>query len=273
MAVPPESNRKRKTKLEKIAELESKVKILNEENSRFRREIHSLKSTGVRDGVKVAAFPEVSAGSSGSEEKLKEAIRALKRVSVKQEVSLTALRSKARQRRAELDHKDKCIERLEEQLKAMEKAHERLKGNGTGDVGALRARLADLELKLAKEEAGKQEQSKELIASKEDVSTIRTQLDNLKGRMHRVSSSKSLRSTDSSNASSSEDLARLKRELAKKTEKIVILENDLEEARDEIFQLRKRKQTDASFPTTPAPAGADDFFSDNEDDEDEFWGT
>jgi len=264
------SSRQRKTKLEKIAELESKVKILKEENSRFRKEIYSLKTTGKDENCKARGWSNVSAGSPpSSEEKLKEALRALKRVTVNQEMSLTALRSKARQRRAELDHKDECIVKLEDQLRALRRAHEKLRGSGTDDVGALRARLADLELKLANEEAGKQEQSKKLTASKEDISTLRNQLERLKGKMQRVPSSKSIRSTDSSNASSAEDLARLKRELAKKTEKIAFLENDLEEARDEIHQLRKKKQSEASFPTTPAP-GDDDFFSDNED-EDEFW--
>ena len=155
----------------------------------------------------------------------------------------------------------------------MEIAHEKLRGTGTSDVGALITRLADLHLTLEKEQARKEQQSQQLLASKQDVTTLRTRLDRLKGRAHvqRVSSVRNLRSTESSNASSSEDMARMKRELAEKTEKIAALESDLDEANDQIHQLKQKKRFDQAFPATSVLSSEDDFFSDNEVDDDEFW--
>ena len=51
---------------------------------------------------------------------------------------------------------------LERDLKAMEIAHEKLRGTGTSDVGALIIRLADLQLTLEKEQARKEQQSQQL---------------------------------------------------------------------------------------------------------------
>ena len=56
---------------------------------------------------------------------------------------------------------------------------------------------------------------------------------------------RSLPSTDSSNASSSEDVARMNRELAKKAEKIANLESDLDEAHDQIHKLKQKKNQES----------------------------
>ena len=173
MASSLEGKKKKKTKLEKICELESSIKILKEENNRLKTEVRSSKaSKASEDASIVSEFTDgASVGGSvgGNEEKLKDALRALKRVTLKQEMSLKTLRSKAKQRRAEIEHKEQIIEKLEEENRSLKKAHEKLRGVGTDDVSSLKARVVDLELELAREEAGNEEQSKKLKESKQDI--------------------------------------------------------------------------------------------------------
>jgi DNA repair exonuclease SbcCD ATPase subunit len=281
-----EEKKQRRTKLEKICELESEMKVLKEENRRYRKEVAHLKEDDQSLVSEFSDFPSVTSPGGGggrNEEKLKDAMRALKRVTVKQEMSLKALRSKAKQRRKELEQKDSVIEQMREEIKSLKKAYDRMRGNDTDDVGRLRTRVADLELKLAKEDNKNEEQNRRLLETTENVSTLRGQLDGLKGRVRREASSQSIRSAESSHAgstrSSVEDVNRLKRELAKKMEKIANLEYDLELAREEIVEMKQTKFAldgfgdgfELDFPPTPAP-GAEDFFSGDDDDSDDFWG-
>jgi chromosome segregation ATPase len=275
MASSIEGKKKKKTKLEKICELESSIKILTEQNNRLKTEVRSLRaSKASEDASIVSEFTDgASVGGSvgGNEEKLKEALRALKRVTVKQEMSLKTLRSKTKQRRAEIEQKEQIIEKLEEETRSLKKAHEKLRGVGTDDLSSLKARVADLELHLAREEAGNEEQSKKLKESTQDIISLRDQLEKMRGRVKRAPSSRSLRSSDSVASAASEDVAKIKRELANKIEKIANLEYDLEAGRDEIHELKRKNQFDESFPVTPAP-GMDDFFSDEDEEADDFWG-
>ena len=144
----------------------------------------------------------------GNEEKLKGALKALKRVTVKQEMSLKTLRSKAKQRRAEIEQKEQIIEELKDETTSLKKAHKNLRGTGTDDVSALRVRLADLELQLARQEAGNEQQSKKLKESKEDITSLQSQLARVKGRVQRP---KSLKSADSG---ASEDVVKAEERLS-----------------------------------------------------------
>lgn len=288
-----DEKKQKKTKLDKIFELECNLKLLKEENQRYRKEVDHLKDQHHEDESQVSEYsdflrsptspPPVSGGGK-SEDKLKDALRALKRVTVKQELSLKTLRSKAKQRRGELEQKDKGIEKMREEIKSLKKAHDRMRGNETDDVGLLRQRVADLELKLATEDTKNEEQNKRLLETTENVSTLRGQLDGLKGRVPRGGGSKSGRSTGSSKAStmsSLEDVNRLKRELATKMEKIANLEYDLESAREDIVEMKQTKFAldgfgdgfETAFPPTPSPGVEDDFFGGDDDEEDDFWGT
>lgn len=266
MSSAPEVKKKKVTKLEKICELKSKVKLLKDQNKRLNKELASAKQGA-------STSDEVADGSSSSgEEKLKEALRALNRVTMKQEMSLSTLRAKARQRRQEIEHKDRIIENLEEENRSLQMAYQKLRGIGAEDEAGLRSRLFDLELQLAKQQMGDEEKTRKLKESDDNITSLRDQLDKIKGRVHRAPSSRSLKSADSS-GSNIEDVAKLKRELAKKVERIANLEYDLEIAQDEIHELKRKKQFDESFPLTPAP-GMDDFFDEEEDEEeDDYWGT
>ena len=77
MTTNNDPTRRKKTKLEKIAELESEVKILKDKNSRYERKINSLNTAGNIPSCKDAAFAKDGASvgdKNGNEEKLKEAL-------------------------------------------------------------------------------------------------------------------------------------------------------------------------------------------------------
>jgi DNA repair exonuclease SbcCD ATPase subunit len=268
--------KKKKTKLEKIAELESKLKILKEENKRLKEQQPQQHGGSLSS---VSGIPVSPSKAAGDVEKLKDALKALKRVTVKQEMTLSNLRQKAKQRRQEIDHKDKIIKKLQEENKAYEIAHEKLRaneGDKSSDVAELKGRIADLELRLAKEETSKEEQQKELKKSQDGISSLQMKLATIQGNgsrgVNRHSSSASLGSASfMSEGTTGEDLIRLKKELAKKAEKIANLQYDLELAKDEIHDLKQQSNDfGAAFPTTSTP-GSDDFF-DTDDDDDDFWG-
>ena len=169
-----------------------------------------------------------------------------------------------------MEKKTEVIVNLEAEVDALKKTHSVLVGVGGDDVSALRAKVGELQMKLAKAEVFKDERIKQMEQDNLNVNSLRTQLDKMKGgRVQRNSSNQSIRSSDSSTAM--EDVARLKRELARKTEKIANLEHDLEDARDTIHDLKQRDHFANAFPDTPAP-GMDDFFSEDEGDDD-FWGS
>ncbi|KAG7362995.1 hypothetical protein IV203_026355 [Nitzschia inconspicua] len=272
--------KKKKTKLEKIAELEGKLKILKEENIRLKekQQQHDDAETNRSIGGILVSSPSKTASDI---EKLKDALKALKRVTVKQEMSLSNLRQKAKQRRQEIDHKDKIIKSLQEENKAYRIAHEKIRasdeeGGKNSDTAALKGKIADLELMLAKEETSKEEQTKELKKSREGISSLQMKLATIQGNgsrgVNRNSSSASLGSASfMSEGTSGEDLIRLKKELAKKAEKIANLQHDLEAAKDEIHDLKQQNNFGAAFPMT-STAGSDDFFDTDDDDDDDFWG-
>jgi len=246
---------KRKTKLEKICELESNLKVLREENRRLKKRIH-------------VSQVDVSANrNQTSEERLKEALRSLKKVTVKQEMSLVSLRSKSKQRRAEIEERDRIIQTLKTEVDLLKGIDNVEVAEEEDEAAFLRARLADLKVKLAEEAAGRMEQGQKLKMSNDNVNSLQGQLNRLKGNV-RAPSSRSLRSGDSS-ASGLEDVAKLKKELARKISKIASLEFDLELARDEIHDLKQQLNVGHSFPAIAAPA-PDDFLSDDEE-EDDFW--
>ena len=196
-------------------------------------------------------------------------MRALKRVTVKQELSLSSLRSKARERRHEIEQKNDKIKELKNENKALTEVHEKMLSMDTSDVGALTAKVAELELQLARAGSKNSEQTKKLEESKESMTTLRGQLEKVRNRPQRQPSSRSVRSNEYS-LSAAEDVNRLKRELARKLETIVNLEHSLQLAEDEIHDLKQKRDLHAEFPPTPAP-GAEDFFSDDEEEEEDFW--
>ena len=83
-----DDNKRRITKTEKIAELQGQLKILRDENRRLQQESNGTNSEGLGNSSHHVSTKE--------RDKLKEALKTLKRVTVKQEVSLATLRQKSK---------------------------------------------------------------------------------------------------------------------------------------------------------------------------------
>jgi len=267
------NNAKRRiTKTEKIAELQGKLKILNDENRCMKEDAENLNSSQQR-GLGSGSSHHRTV-STKERDKLKEALRTLKRVTVKQEVSLATLRHKSKERRHEIEYKDKIIRKMELENMAFRKAHERMKNDedDDDDVSGLRRKLADLELKLAKEESSKVEQSAKLKEREAGISSLQSMLAEAKGRgVNRSHSSDSHGGLSMmSDSTAGDDIAKLKKELAKRSEKITNLQHELDICKDEIHDLKQRNQFTNAFPSTPAP-GEVDFFEDNGEEEGDFW--
>ena len=272
------------SKTEKIAELLGKLKLLTEENKQLKRESkkNSSLSADQHSGDNVERNSKSNGDSHGVRDKLKEALRALKRVTVKQEMSLATLRQRSKQRRGELEQKNKIMKKLQEENKAYRIAHEKI-GENNGNDDDLRARIADLELQLAKEENTKAEQSEKLKEREAGITSLQAKLSNMnKGGIRGVSRNASSDSSvgglsmasASSSLTSTEDVNRMKRDLAKKMEKITNLQHELEACKDEIHDLKQKDQFSSAFPgMTPAQSDDDDFFDDDDGGDDDVWAT
>jgi len=243
-----------------------KLKLVTDENRRLKEEVDANKPEGLNGSSHHKGV------SAKERDKLKEALRTLKRVTVKQEVSLATLRQKSKQRRQEIEQKDKIIKKLELENRSYRKAHERMKAENDdgGDVASLKSKLADLQLRLANEETSKAEQSEILKEREAGISSLQQMLATAKGRgVNRTHSSDSGQLSMMSDSTSGDDIAKLKKELAKRSEKITNLQHELDIAKDEIHDLKQRNQFSNAFPSTPAP-GELDFFEDSGEGDD-FW--
>lgn len=262
-----DSSKRRITKTEKIAELQGKLKLVQNENRMLKDEANKAEGLGSESSHHKGV-------SAKERDKLKEALRTLKRVTVKQEVSLATLRQKSKQRRQEIETKDKIIKKLQLENQAYRRAHERMKeeSDQDDDVAALKSKLADLQLRLANEENSKAEQSEKLREREAGISSLQAMLADAKGRgVTRSHSSDSHGQLSMmSDSTAGEDIAKLKKELAKRSEKITNLQHELDMCKDEIHDLKQRNQFTNAFPTTPAP-GELDFFEDSGEGDD-FWG-
>lgn len=242
-----------------------KLKLVTNENRRLKDEVNSFQGLGNGSSHHKGGV------SSKERDKLKEALRTLKRVTVKQEVSLANLRQKSKQRRQEIDHKDKLIKKLENENQSYRKAHERMKIDGSDDdVASLKSKIADLQLRLANEETAKAAQTEILKEKEAGISSLQTMLATAKGRgVVRTKSADSNQMSTMSDSTSGDDIAKLKKELARKSEKITNLQHDLDIAKDEIHDLKQRNQFSNAFPSTPTP-GELDFFEETGEGDD-FW--
>lgn len=260
-------SKKKKSKLEKIYELQASVKGLKEENRTLRKQIQSFKD---KDPGSAAMLDERSMGSSNNEEKLLEAMKALKRVTVKQEMSLNTIRSKAEKRRLQMAQKDEQVKELQQELKSMKQAQRaRKEADSNTDLSALRTKVEDLELRCSEQENKNKMLTLQLETSEETTKNLQKQLQSARGLMDRPASNRSLKSADTS--ASEFDLARMRKELAAKIERIVLLEFDLEMCRDELHELKQRNGNSGDYSgggQHDGGAGADDYFSEDDDDDD-----
>lgn len=258
------TERKKKSKLEKIYELQATNKGLKEENRNLRKEL-----TSNRRGTGAASLDDRSIASANTEEKLMEAMKALKRVTVKQEMSLNTIRSKAEARRKQVAQRDEQINHLQQELDTFRQAQAARKELASdGDLGNLRLKVDELEFRCAEQENRNKMLTLQLEASEDKARNLHKQLESARTLMNRQPSSRSLKSSDTS--TSEFDLLRMKKELASKIEQIVLLEFDLEMCKDELHELQQKHNAPASSANQYERATdyQDEFFSDEEDDDD-----
>jgi chromosome segregation ATPase len=257
------SEKKKKSKLEKIYELQATNKGLKEENRNLRKELQAVK---VGEG---RVYDDRSIGSANNEEKLMEAMRALKRVTVKQEMSLNTIRSKAEQRRKQVADREEEIGNLQQQIHTLKQAQKaRKQADSDGDLGNLRAQVEDLQLRCSEQENRTKMLTLQLEASEDKARSLDKQLQSARGLMDRAPSSRSLKSNDTS--ASEFDLMRMRKELASKIEKIVLLEFDLEMCKDDLHELQQKTRNEATGNGVQEKFTdyQDEFFSDDDEDDD-----
>jgi chromosome segregation ATPase len=261
--------KQKKSKLEKIYELQAANKSLKEENRTLRKQLHAASS-----GASLASS-KVDGPVTSTEAKLLEAMRALKRVTVKQEMALNTIRQKASERRRQVDDRDRKIRALQQEIKTLEDANKARQAlSSDTDIGGLRNEVEDLQLKCAEQENRVKMLTLQLEASEDKARNLQKQLDSARNLMERAGSVRSLKSTDT--AASEYDLARMRKELANKIERIVLLEFDLEMCRDELHELKQKYGVDDAFPSrvksgNTSGSGHESFSDDDEDDEDDMW--
>lgn len=267
----------KKTKLEKIAELESALKLAKEENRGLKKELHVLK--GVTDPTS-RSQRTTGAGLSDMMEttKMKDALKALKKVTINQEMSLQSLRAKASQRRKELQEKDVIIIKLQKEVTSMRKALKTIEGGG--NIRELQRAHFEAESKCMLLEDKLAESDLQLNALKKQLEI------NGSGSLRRTPSNHSLKSIESVTTVTEMDLSRMKKELATKGSRIIELENELEQIKDEMHEMKEKKMMTEAFGNdsfsifandpfhsvheTSRGKPGDDFYSDSEEEQD-FW--
>jgi DNA repair exonuclease SbcCD ATPase subunit len=245
------SVRPRKTKQEKIFELEARLKVAAEENSGLKKNIQKL-----RDGSSSSRSKNVDMGDT---DKMKDTLKAMKRVTVNQEMSLKTLRDKAQHRRKELKDKDSIIYSLQRQVRSLKKAI-----HGTGND--LEEKLNEMQKTCFEEESRSVELEERLGKSEQEVRRLQKQqgTGGARGGLKRILSNGSLKSTESNSTAAEFDVARLKKELANKTSKIVQLEMQLEALNDDMHDFQQHEAAGKDhFPSDPfATEVEDDGFAD-----------
>jgi DNA repair exonuclease SbcCD ATPase subunit len=233
------SVRPRKTKQEKIFELEARLKVAAEENNGLKKDIQKL-----RDGHGSSRSKNVD---TGDVDKMKDTVKAMKRVTVNQEMSLKTLRDKAQHRRKELKDKDSIIYSLQRQVRSLKKAI-----HGTGND--LEEKLNEMQKTCFEEETRSIELEEKLGKSEQEVRRLKKQGagGSRGGGLKRILSNGSLKSTESNSTAAEFDVARLKKELANKTNKIVQLEMQLEALNDEMHDFQQHELAGKDeFPADP----------------------
>lgn len=220
--------RLRKTKLEKIAELEADLRLFKEENRLLRKGIINQKGEGhVNDVDKT----DGQAPDTEDVERMKTALKSLKRVTVKQELSLQSMRESANDRRKQLQEKDEKISKLKQQLRSMKKTMKSMQRGESNDD--LHGRIQELETKYFDEKRKSSNLRQQAEKSDAKVKHLEEKIS-----IQQVPFNTSSRSL-SSNTSNS-DLSRIKQELAKKSSRLVSLEYELETTKEELADLRRQ---------------------------------
>lgn len=243
--ISEKSGKVKKSKLEKIFELETEVKILKRENERLnglleeRRASIGAASDSNNDNNSNSNFSNSREGGVVDEEssdaleirRMKEAFVALKNVAITQEKSLHAMRTRALERRKELESKDREIATLRKRVKTLQKIQEGLaKAKGTT---ALQGEFDELQLAYFEEQNTTAKLQAEVAEKEKAISSLQALL---KAKTEAVESSPKL-------GSSPALVAQLKKELGKKSKEVAELQHQVETLNEELHSLQSRLTT------------------------------
>jgi len=234
------SARPKKTKQDKIFELESSLKLAKEENRGLKKEVHHLKSGGKAPSRKSVDV------DVGDVDKMKDALKTLKRVTVNQERSLKSLRDKSSQRRKQLQEKDSIVHSLQRQVRSLQKT---VHANNNGGESDLKDQLIEMQ-RVCFDEESRNIELEDLLAQREqDIKRLEKEIST--GGLQRTPSTGSLKSLESTSTTAEFDVAKLKKELAHKTNKIVKLEMQVEALNDQMYDIKRRKPPEDAFGSDP----------------------
>lgn len=252
---PKDPSKKRITKDQKIAQLKSDLKLSKEENYRLRKDLE--RSSGGSGGQQ-----SNQTVNQEQQKKFREAMRAVKQVTLKQEMCIKTLRNKATQRRGELKERDELIKTLKLKVLSLENANKASQKSSGGDAD-LRSKVKELQLAYD-EIVNRKDELEEILDEKESqLESLRKQRNSQLSPLHKKHNLDNPSDVESVGSNSIQsvstagdfDVARLKTELAKKSEKILTLQMDLETVKDELYEMKQAKGTDND------PFGADDPFA------------
>jgi hypothetical protein len=244
--ISAKSGKVKKSKLDKIFELEAELKVIKGENARLHKAL-SAKNNHQNESEPASSESDPTDASDQSDKmkRMKEAFITLKNVTVTQEKSLHSMRSKALQRRKEIQQKDSDIACLQKKVKTLQRIQEGLAKAKCPE--SLKAELDELQMAYFDEQSITAKLEQKLVEKEKAVSSLQTLLQ-VKAAASRRGSVVSRRGSECSSPSldSDSEFSQLKKELGKKSRQIVELQHDLESATEKLHELRSKSQTELS---------------------------
>uniref|UniRef100_A0A7S4V9U1 Uncharacterized protein n=1 Tax=Ditylum brightwellii TaxID=49249 RepID=A0A7S4V9U1_9STRA len=243
------------TALMKINELQRANRYLRDENKKTKGELRDSKSKlkQVEAALKEeqhrhrhhANNDTAATDTSPATDKLTEAIHALRSVTLKQERKLKQLKQSQQHNNAELKDRDELIDTLSQQCDALKSAYQIKQAEslrGRREIKELQSDLAssielveDLEEKL-------QEQHARADAAAHRFQEAALHIQTLHQRLHQQVATAPAPPSPSSN----KQIAHLEQELGTKTDRITLLEFQLQMARDEIQELQHLRSSSSN---------------------------
>ena len=209
--------------------METELKVIKAENNRLR---HALEANGSDPGDRNLIVPQSPTKNKVSDEgeqlvRLKEAFVALKNVTVSQEKSLYQMRAKAQERRKELREKDAKISSLKKKVDTMQKIQLCLAKAKCPDT--LQNELEEMQEAFFDEQNMTTKLKLELLEKEKTIMSLKSVL------QAKVKASKR---ENELNSKLTQHGSEIKKELRRKTQKIVELQSDLEVALEKLHEAR-----------------------------------
>lgn len=324
------TTKRRITKLEKINQLRTSNRSLKEENKSLRVEMRELRTrlAAMESALQKATSSscvscdsqsrpggpsidrgnsQLSLGSSQVDEKVVEAMNALKTAAVRQEESIRDLRFRLKRSKVEISARDEIIAKLEKERTELRKEFKDALGgdwkkySDSRDIRdeLLRSRdmIDDLELQCKEKTNRNRMLALQLDASEAKARSLQGRLDSIQKKQNQRDNASSSTDSSSSDGDSRQSIAssckiqpsealeqelkRVKEELSIKTERITQLETEVQQQRVKLDKAKTqiqegtndsslKKIMEEAFPHTEKRFADffDDFFSDSDNDED-----